>query len=358
MEQRRMEGSLHRKKRVTIKHVAHEAGVSTQTVSRVINNRPDVAPETRQRINEIIKKLDYHPSVVARSLIQQRSYTLGVTTYGLQHVGPSRTLSGITHQAESKGYALLLNELVENEIGNPQSVIQDLLARQVDGIIWAVPETSTNLKWLEEINYEFSIPILFLTIGSHPEIPSVSINNYKGGCLATQHLLAQGYHSIGHISGPYDWWESQRRMDGWRDTLHKANIPVSKNHWAEGTWSSASGERAFKQLLEKYPEMDAIFVANDQMALGVLKEAHKRNLRIPEELGIVGFDGIPESAHFWPPLTTVYQDQHQLGCIAVDELVNIIEDQNRGMTKYSPKRLLLEPEIVVRASTIQENIPQ
>jgi LacI family transcriptional regulator len=351
----RMNRNLHRKKRVTIKRVAQEAGVSTQTVSRVINNRPDVAPDTRQRIKEIIDRLGYHPSAVARSLIRQRSYTLGVVTFGLQYVGPSRTLNGITFQAESKGYALLLNELAEYEVDDFQSVIQGLLARQVDGIIWAVPEVGENLAWLKEVNYEFPIPILFLTIGSHSGISAVAINNYEGGCMATQYLLEQGYRSIGHITGPLDWWEARRRMDGWRDRLESAGISVSDLHWVEGTWSSASGERGMRRLLEQYPEMDAVFVANDQMALGVLKGAHDHQIEIPDDLGIVGFDGIPESAYFWPPLTTIHQDQHQLGCLAVDELVTIIDNQNRPDAKFVPKRILLDPELIVRASTLKEN---
>jgi LacI family transcriptional regulator len=343
--------TFHRKKRVTIKRVAQEAGVSIQTVSRVINNRPDVAPETRQRIKDIIDQLGYHPSAVARSLSQQRSYTLGVVTFGLQFVGPSRTLNGVTHQAESKGYALLLNELANCEVEEYQAIIQGLLARQVDGILWAVPEVGDNLAWLNEVNYDFSVPILFLTISAHTGIPAVSIDNYKGGCMATQYLLDQGYRSIGHITGPLDWWESHRRMAGWRDKLAQANLPISDQHWVEGDWTSASGDRGIKKLIKQFPGMDAVFVANDQMALGVLKGAHEIGLKIPNQLGVIGFDGIPESAYFWPPLTTIHQDQYQLGCTAVEELINIIDRHHHGEPTYQTKRLLIQPELVVRSST-------
>lgn len=342
-----MEGNFHRKKRVTIKSVAREAGVSTQTISRVINNRPDVAPETRRRVKEIIERLGYHPSAVARSLIRQRSYTLGVIIFGLQYVGPSRTLNGITYQAEANGYGLLLNELANYEVDDFQSVIQSLLASQVDGIIWAVPEVGDNLSWLQETNFELPIPILFLTIGSHEGIPAVSINNYAGGCKATQHLIDQGYRSIGHIAGPLDWWEARRRKDGWWDTLQQAGLPAQDHQWVEGTWSSGSGERGINQLFEQYPEIDAVFVANDQMALGALKGAHEKQVEIPDQIGIIGFDGIPESAFFWPPITTIYQDQHQLGCTAVDELVKMIESQ----AEYKTDRLLIQPELILRAST-------
>jgi LacI family transcriptional regulator len=136
--------------RVTIKQVAREAGVSTQTVSRVINDRPDVAPETRQRILEVIERLGYQPSALARSLIRRRSHTLGVAIAGLKFLGPSRTLSGITEQAEAMGYALLLKELLDFDTDEVASPLSALLSRQVDGIIWAVAEVGNNRDWLWE----------------------------------------------------------------------------------------------------------------------------------------------------------------------------------------------------------------
>jgi DNA-binding LacI/PurR family transcriptional regulator len=142
-------------------------------------------------------------------------------------------------------------------------------------------------------------------------------------------------------------------MDGWRDTLQQAGLPVLEDHWVSGTWSAASGERSIKRLFAQYPEMDAVFVANDQMSLGVLKGAHERGLEIPKDLGIVGFDGIPESTNYWPPLTTIYQDLHHLGSTAVEELIKIIEDQNLVVAEYEPQRLLFQPKLVVRASTQQ-----
>jgi LacI family transcriptional regulator len=134
-----------------------------------------------------------------------------------------------------------------------------------------------------------------------------------------------------------------------------AGLPVSEDQWVEGTWSSASGKRSINKLFAQFPEMDAVFVANDQMSLGVLEGAHERQLEIPKDLGIVGFDGIPESAYYWPPLTTIYQDQHRLGCTAVEELIKIIDNQFHGVAEYESNRLLFQPELVVRASTQQES---
>ena len=339
------------KLRATIRDVAAAAGVYHQTVSRVINYRPDVADETRRRVWQIIEELNYQPSAIARSLTRQRSFTLGVVTAGLKYVGPSRTLSGITEQAEDMGYTLVLKELLRFDTNDIQPLLNSLLARQVDGIIWAVPEIGTNRAWLESQPPELAAPLMFLTMRARPALSSVSIDNYRGGCLATEHLLAQGYQHVGHISGPLDWWEARQRMAGWQDTLRQSGRPVADHHWASGNWSAASGEKAIGPLLDVYPEMDALFVANDQMALGVLQVACRRGLRIPQDLAVVGFDGIPEAGYYWPPLTTVYQDLRELGCTAVRELSRAIEAGHRHEAPVGPVTLSLQPELIVRDSS-------
>ena len=337
-------------RRITIKHVAQEAGVSTQTISRVINCRPDVAPETRQKILEIIERLGYQPSELARSLIHRRSLTLGVVTAGLKYIGPNRTLNGITTKAEEIGYSILLKELPNFSVDTVQPILQFLLARQVDGILWAVQEVNNNRDWLADGLEGIQVPIIFLTMEPRPGIPMISIDNYAGGVLATQHLLDQGRRKIAHLSGPLDWWESNQRKKGWKDTLEKAGLQVKENHAVEGNWSSASGQLAFQQLLNSYPEMDAIFVANDQMALTVLRMAGQKGLRVPHDLAVVGFDNIAESAYFWPSLTTINHDQHELGCRAVRELVNHIEALRRN-EKVKAQNILLTPELVIRESS-------
>ena len=340
------------KRPITIKQVAHEAGVSTQTVSRVINNRPDVAPETRQRVLKVIERLGYQPSALARSLIRRRSHTLGVVIAGLKYTGPSRTLSGITEQAEAMGYSLLLKELPEFDSGDVEPILNALLARQVDGIIWAVSEVGDNRDWLHERLPDLSVPIIFLTMGQQANLPVVAVDNYSGGRMATQHLLEQGYRHIGHITGPLAWWEARQRKAGWQETLVEAGIPVNDHQWVEGNWSSASGKRAIRQLLEQYPDMDAVFAGNDQMALSVAQVACRSGLKIPQELAVVGFDGIPEAAYFWPPLSTVEQDMHQLGCVAVDQVVRMIEASRESEHTFEPETIWLKPRLIVRESSL------
>lgn len=339
-------------KRVTIKQVAQEAGVSTQTVSRVINDRPDVAPQTRQRILEVIKRLGYQPSALARSLIRRRSYTLGVVTAGLKYVGPSRTLSGIAEQAEAMGYSLLLKDLPRFDMGEVEPILNALLARQVDGVIWAVAEVGDNRDWLHDHLPSMPVPIIFLTMHHQAGLSVVAIDNYMGGRLATEHLLEQGYRHIGHVAGPLDWWEARQRKTGWLDALADAGVSVSEHHWTEGTWSSKSGERAIHQLLDQYPEMDAVFVANDQMALSVSQVACRMGLKIPHDLAVVGFDGIPDAAYFWPPLTTVHQDQHQLGCLAVEHVVRLVEASREPESAYETEAVWLKPRLIVRESSL------
>lgn len=340
--------------RATIKEVASVAGVSTQTVSRVINERPDVSPETRRRVQEVIKELSYQPSALARSLISQRSHTLGVVTAGLKHIGPSRTISGITAVAEETGYSILLKELPSYDTEDILPIFQELLSRHVDGIIWAVPEVGENRNWLNSPPADIEIPLVFLTMEAREDLSIVSFDNYQGGRLAMSHLLQQGYRRIAHICGPLDWWEARQRMAAWKDALHEAGLEASDHHCVEGNWSAASGALAIEKLCDQYPDLDAVFVGNDQMALSVLQFFAEKHIRIPEDVGVVGFDNIPESAFFSPPLTTVQQDQHNVARIAVEEVIKIIEAGWQGQDSVDAKSIILPPTLVVRQSSLRQ----
>ncbi|MGZ6317194.1 MAG: LacI family DNA-binding transcriptional regulator [Anaerolineales bacterium] len=342
-----------RPSRATIKEVASEAGVSTQTVSRVINGRPDVSPETRERVKSAIERMRYQPSALARSLIQQRSYTLGVVTAGLKYIGPSRTLSGITAAAEQAGYALLLKELPRFDTDDVSPIFEALLSRHVDGIIWAVPEVGENRNPVNRLPMDLNIPIVYMTMHPQENLSVVSVDNYLGGRMATTHLIQQGYRHIAHISGPLDWWEARQRMTGWKDALLESGFDVQDHYFAEGNWSSASGAHAVEKLFLQYPEMDAIFIANDQMALSVLQRACQRGPNVPEELGIIGFDDIPESAFYWPPLSTIQQDNHNVARIAVEQIIKIIEANWQGLEPVQARSIMLTPTLVVRQSSLR-----
>jgi len=340
------------RKRITIRDVAQAAGVSTQTVSRVMNNFSYVSGETRQRVEAVVEQLGYHPSFLARSLSQQRSYTLGVITLGLKYIGTSRTLDGVADKANELGYMLLMKEIDNFDTKRIDDAVDSLLAYHVDGIVFVVPEISDSRSWINERLETSPVPVLFLTVQPRDGISSVSTDNYKGAVMATQHLLSCGCKKIAHISGPLSWWDARERKRGWRETLEAAGLAPSEKSCAEGSWSSSSGEQAFIRLLESYPEMDAIFVANDQMALSVLREANRRNISIPEQLAVVGFDNIPESAYFCPSLTTIYQDLRLLGGQAVQNIQEMIlaRQESRPVVMQST---FIQPTLVVRKSSMR-----
>ncbi len=338
-------------KRATLKDVAKAAGVSTQTVSRVVNGHPYISEKTRRLVEVAIAQTSYRPSALARSLHLNRSFTLGVVTFGLKYIGPSRTLNGIADKADELGYMLLMKKMDNLNTDRIDEVIDSLIAHHVDGIIWDVPEHDENRAWVDSIE-SLPVPIVFMSMEPKRGFSVVSTDSYLGAQMATQHLLDQGCQHIGHLAGPQVWWEARLRWQGWRDTLERAGHQISDQHWEQGNWSSAGGAAAAGKLFARYPEMDGIFVANDQMALSVLREAGRRGINVPEQLAVVGFDGIPESAYFYPSLTTISQDPQLLGGRAVQSLVEMIEAQHAAPDgSVNAQTVLIPPTLIVRESS-------
>jgi DNA-binding LacI/PurR family transcriptional regulator len=345
------EESLIRNSKTTIYDVAEKAGVSRQTVSRVLNNRQDVSDETRKRVKETMAELNYQPNAVAQSLSRQKSYLFGVVTAGLKFTGPSRTLSGITSKAEELGYGLLLKEMANTGSTNVIPLLQWFKSHQVDGIIWAAPEIEDNRYWVIDIFPLIDIPIIFLTMEEQKNVTIVTTDNFNGAKSATEHLIQQGKKHIGHISGPLDWWEARQRKNGWETALSEAGVQVTDRMWTQGNWSSKSGKSAFLELIEKFPEMDGIFVGNDQMALSVLQSSLEIGKRVPGDLSVIGFDGIADSEFYYPPLSTISQNQDELGRVAVAELVSQIEQKLEENIVVEPKYIKIQPELIIRKSS-------
>lgn len=333
-------------KQVTIRQVAQQAGVSTQTVSRVLNNRPDVAAETRELVQQIIDQLGYKPSALARSLIRQRSLTLGVVIAELGQYGPIRRLLGMEQAATEYGYRLHLSLVHQPEADNGDQILGELLAWHVDGIIWAIPEIGHNRIWLQRKVPQLPVPVVLICEQPLYNEHAVSIDNRAGGWLATRHLLTQGYQHPGIITGPLNWAAAQQRLLGWQEAL----TTYQNRQIFEGDWSAASGEQGLYQLCRQYPELDSVFVSNDQMALGVLQAAHQLGLRVPEDLGITGFDNIPESAYFSPPLTTIRHKLMDQGRIGVQRLIEMIDARRNGISLSPTVTPILQPELVIRKS--------
>ncbi len=337
-----------RSQKVTIKDIARLCNVSTQTVSRVLNQRPDVAPETRQAVEQVIAEMGYQPSALARSLVQQHSNTIGVITAGLRYSGVSQTLNGIVEECEASNYAVLLKELPRFDVSDIVPIIESLIVRHVDGIVFAAPELNDNVQKVQAQLPQTFPPLVFLKSQPHARYTTIGIDNYGGARQAVEYLLSVGRRKIGLISGPLEWYEARQRWQGWADALQQAGETVFDHHWSIGNWSSASGQAAFGELAAKYPDLDAVFASNDQMAMAVLHYAASHGLRVPQDLAVVGFDGLPETAYLNPALTTVIQPLRELGILAVKRLlaqIDLVEPQ------AAERAIMLPTELVVRDST-------
>jgi DNA-binding LacI/PurR family transcriptional regulator len=330
-----------RSKRTTLYDVARQAGVSYQTVSRVINNHPHVAGDTRQRIMAIIDSLGYRPSRAARSLATQRSCTLGIVTFGAHYFGPAQMMLNAERAAKAQGYSLRLSSIADMSPGEVQEAIGGLRDQMVDGIILIMPTQGISYAHLTEACGE--IPFVETDTEAAPDIPSVVIDQYAGSRLATEYLLGLGHHAIAEISGPLNWYSAAARHQSCRATLEAAGIAPGPH--VEGDWTAASGYDGARCLLDRGVEFTALVAGNDQMALGAMRALSEAGRQVPEDVSVVGFDDIPEAAYFEPPLSTVQQDFAALGEESVKYLVSLIDDPDTLR-----QQRVLQPRFIARSS--------
>jgi DNA-binding LacI/PurR family transcriptional regulator len=321
--------------------VAKLAGVSHQTVSRVVNGSAHVRPETRQRVLAAMGQLDYRPNPAARALVTGRSRTLGVVSFDTTLYGPASTLFAIEQAAHAAGYFITIVSLLLLDRASVLSAVDRLRVQGVDGILVITPqegaaEALVNLP-------DTGVPIVAVEAGRPNSVPLVAVDQFAGAVSATQLLLDLGHRTAWHVAGPRDFLEAQQREDGWRSTLEKAGADVPSI--LVGDWSPRSGYRVGQQLAEDR-DVTAIFVANDQMALGVLRALHEHGREIPREVSVVGFDDIPEAQYFTPPLTTVRQDFGEVGRSSLRMLLALMQSSGQP-----PQRVTIAPELVVRRST-------
>lgn len=317
-------------------------GVSTQTVSRVLNKRPDVSPDTRRMVEAAIEEQGFRPSAVARSLVQRRSQMIGVIAAGLKYFGVAQTVNGVAEACEASGYSVILKELASFDVPDIVPVVEFLLAHRVEGIIFAPPQMGANIRRVQEQLPFARPPVVFLKAEPSPEFSTVGIDNTAAAKRATEHLLALGRTRIAHLAGPLEWREARDRRDGWLAALAEAGLEPGP--MVAGDWWSASGVAAFEEILVADSRVDGLFVASDQMALGALQVANARGMRIPEQLAVVGFDGLPEAAQFTPSLTTIRQPLAEIGRTAVGELLRAIEADQGADTV---RNLVLPTELVI-----------
>lgn len=319
--------------------VARLAGVSHQTVSRVINNHPNVASATRARVQAAIAELGYRPNSAARTLVTRRSKTLGVVSFDTTLYGPASMLHGIEQAARDADFFVSIVSLRSITRSALLDAVDRLRDQAVEGVVVIAPHTSASGVLAQAAR---GVPLVGAGCGVTEQVPLVAIDQRSGAAAATRHLLDLGHRTVHHLAGPSTWLDAVGRTEGWRSTLEEAGAPVPEV--VTGDWSARSGYEAGRRLAAE-PGVTAVFCANDHMAQGLLRAMHEAGRRVPEDVSLVGFDDIPEAAYFIPPLSTVRQDFGELGRRSLELLV-----QRLGDASGPPGSVLIPPELVVRAS--------
>lgn len=329
---------------ITIKDVAERSGVSIQTVSRVINNRPDVASETRQRIHATIDELGYQPFVNARGLAAKRTYTLGLVTADFSDFWFSQVVTGAEIEAQKIGYCFMLGSSACDPEDEPK-FLRLLTERHVDGVLFVRGNCENEYNHLLRLN-EFGVPVV--TTGHHiPEIglAMVDVNNIGGGYKATEYLIGLGHTQIAMITGPSDWKSVNDRTEGYLQALGTAGISVDQDLILEGSWLHRSGYEKTKLLLERKKPFTAIFAHNDRIARGAIHALYEAGFKVPDDISVIGYDDIPEAEFSDPPLTTIRQPMIEIGQAATNLLIQMIED-----SIVTPKQIKFETTLIVRSS--------
>lgn len=309
-------------KQATLFDVAEASGVSYQTVSRVVNQHPHVAAKTRERVLHHVAKLGYRPNKAARSLVTNRSNTIGIVSFGAAHYGPTQTIVNIERMIRQRGYALLTSSVETMTFAALRESVQRLHHHQVDGLILMTPIGNVDLAKAKVLCG--GTPFVMLDIELGKELPSVVFDQQQSARLAAQHLLGKGHRDVAELHGPLEWVAARSRHDGFLETLGAAGLAPAAT--LGGDWSPKSGYEAVQSWLGRGKTFSAIFSHNDQMALGALRALREHGLRVPEDVSIVGCDNTPESVFFEPPLTTVEQNFVGLGEQSVDYLIGLMKD--------------------------------
>ena len=341
-------------KSANIFDVARLAGVSHQTVSRVLNDLPNVRPATRARVEQAIAQLRYSPSPAARALVTRRTRTIGLVTPGTADFGPTSIAMHFNVAARAERYSVDAVTSPDPDPAAVRTVIEGLLRQRVDAIVLIV----NHIGVLEVVRgLELSVPVVAAaaTQRRHPNL--VSIDQYRGARAAVRHLAELGHRRILHLAGPPSNPDSLERLRGWRDELTAQGlVAVEPRH---GDWSAASG-------FEIGADLDlggarggagdagdaAVFVANDHMAIGFVSALRSRGLRVPDDVSVVGFDDVPEAPFLLPPLTTVRQDFQALGELIMQKVLLAVEEPHE-LTEDTP----IATHLIVRESTRAAGAP-
>ena len=319
--------------------VARLAGVSHQTVSRVLNDHPNVRPHTREKVLAAIRELAYRPNAAARTLVTRRTHTLGVISFDTMLYGPASMLYCFERAAHD-AYFVSVASLPALDRRSMLDAVDRFLGQGVEGIVVIATE-ETAVAALAHVPAE--VPLVAVGCGTRAPVTSVAIDNAAGAAAATRYLLGLGHKTVYHVAGPASCLDAVERMDGWREALREAG--VDEPGALAGDWSASSGYVLGCQLASQ-PGLTAVFCGNDTMALGVMRALAERGLRAPGDVSVVGFDDVPEAGFYLPPLTTVRQDFARVGRQALNTLV----DRMSGAIPPGPRVVRVEPELILRSS--------
>jgi LacI family transcriptional regulator len=327
----------------TMKDVAEIVGVSAQTVSAVINNKPGITDETRARVLEAIQQLGYRPYSVARSLRTGQTRTLALIVSDIANPSFATMASAAEDYAHEFGYSLTVHN-AHDDIEREASYIQAATQRWIDGVLFVSAEDQmTSLDTLRNAG----IPSIAIDrIPEHYTGPSVTLENVKAGRLAANHMLDLGHTCIAHISGPLRLRLARERLAGFQQAIQARGLELGACVIREGDWECESGCQAMAQILTFRPRATAVFAANDRMAIGAMHALHEAGLRVPDDVSVIGLDDIEVAAYQTPALTTVRQSFAELATRAIQLLLEIIEGRQPAQTQ-----IVIEPVLVERQST-------
>ncbi len=319
--------------------VARLAGVSHQTVSRVLNDHPSVRPETRVRVETAIRELGYRRNSAARALATRRSSTVGLLTATSNRSGPVSTLVAVEQASRAAGLWVSVASLSVYDPVSVRSALDHFLDQGVDGIIVIAPVEEA-VQVASAVAIDVPVVIVAPRVEPGSRALAVAVDQRRGARLVVGHLAELGHTRVAHVAGPPGWLDAIERETGWREELAARGLPASEP--VGGDWTAASGYAAARHL---HPSATAVFAANDQMALGLVRALVEQGRRVPQDVSVAGFDDIETAAFTLPPLTTVRQDFDALGLAAVRTLVA------RMAGEPAPPATLVEPVLQVRAST-------
>ena len=331
-----------KKTRLTIRDVAKQAGVSHQTVSRVINGDTTVRPETRAKVDAAISKLGYQPNAIARSLAKGRTRTLAYIAPNLTDYTFARIIEGAEAEARLQGY-FLISSSAPDEVTFAALINELVPSRRIEGMLVMNPYVDQRCQHLPH-----GFPTVFIGGQTHAgdEADSVTLDDEGAARVATEHLIGLGHHRIAMITGPLIEDCTRDRIVGYRAALMAAGLPIDAELTIEGDWSASSGHAAFAQLFDRAAPPTAIFAQNDRMALGALRAARDRGLSVPDQIAVIGIDDMPLSSYFDPPLTTMHQDMFAIGRTAAQLLIRAVEKP-----QAERQHLRLPATLLVRQST-------